>query len=114
MSGDGEYSIRPNFKQKFRPSVVAKMINQVLKERLGNVTYQVDTCSQLSKEISDEIKTKLKAMDMPRYKFVVHVMIGEMRGEGVRVGCRCLWDADSDNMAQDVFVNVGSFHERAH
>ncbi|KAJ3216579.1 hypothetical protein HDU67_009274 [Dinochytrium kinnereticum] len=72
------------------------MINQLLKERLTGVTYQVDTCSQLSKELADEIKAKLKgltvgkyyltfaAMDLPRYKFVAHVMIGEMRGEGVR------------------------------
>jgi hypothetical protein len=22
------------------------------------------------------------------------------------MGCRCLWDADTDNIAQDVFINV--------
>ena len=35
--------------------------------------------------------------------------IGEQRGEGVKVGSRCLWDSDSDNIAQDVFINVRNF-----
>ena len=43
---------------------------------------------------------------LPRYKFVVQTVIGEQRGAGLKVGARCIWDADSDQMAQDVFINV--------
>ena len=25
-----------------------------------------------------------------------------------RVACRCLWDSDTDNYAQDIFMNVSS------
>jgi hypothetical protein len=53
-------------------------------------------------------------MDYERYKFVVNVTIGEIRGEGVkyhpffnvRVGARCFWDADTDNVAQETYINV--------
>ena len=24
-----------------------------------------------------------------------------------RMGCRCFWDSDTDNYAQDIFMNVG-------
>lgn len=45
-------------------------------------------------------------LNLPRYKFVVSVVLGEQRGEGVKVGARCLWDADTDNYASDVFLAV--------
>ncbi len=68
-------------------------------------------------------------LDLPRYKHIVQVVIGEMKGAGVRCGCaapraedrsrrwltcgrprsmgaRCLWDAQTDKMAQETFVNV--------
>ncbi|OAJ37998.1 hypothetical protein BDEG_21967 [Batrachochytrium dendrobatidis JEL423] len=90
------YNIRPNYKQKFRPAVVSKEIHQILADRLTGVAYHPDTCSQWTREIADEIKNKLK----------VHVTMGEMRGEGVRMGARCFWDADTDNIAQDSFINA--------
>jgi len=33
------------------------------------------------------------------HQIVVEVVLGEQRGEGVRMGTRCLWDADTDNFA---------------
>lgn len=40
-----------------------------------------------------------------RYKIMVHVTVGENKGEGVRVGTRCLWDPVCDNMATHTVVN---------
>ncbi|KAI8917569.1 Tctex-1 family-domain-containing protein [Powellomyces hirtus] len=100
------YNIRPNFKQKFRPAIVQKLIHQALMDRLTGATYNAESCSQWTKEIADDIKNRLKELDLPRYKYIVNVVIGEMRGEGVRMGCRCFWDADTDNVAQDTFINV--------
>ena len=48
----------------------------------------------------------LQELQLNRYKFVVQVAIGEQRGEGVRMACRCFWDSDSDNYATDTFTNV--------
>ena len=42
-------------------------------------------------------------------KIVVEVVLGEQRGEGVRMGTRCLWDSDTDNYASDVFMNDSLF-----
>ena len=43
------------------------------------------------------------------FQIVVEVVIGEQRGEGVRMGTRCLWDSDTDNFASDVFMNDSLF-----
>ncbi|KAJ1555166.1 Tctex1 domain-containing protein 2 [Cladochytrium tenue] len=80
----GSYSIRPNQKQKFRSSAVSAIIKKSLADYLTGTTYQPDTAPQTSRDIADDIKTKVKALDLSRYKIVVQVVIGEMRGEGVR------------------------------
>ena len=43
------------------------------------------------------------------FQIVVEVVLGEQRGEGVRMGSRCLWDSDTDNYASDVFINDSLF-----
>ena len=32
--------------------------------------------------------------------------MGEQRGAGVKVGAKCLWDSDTDQLAQDVYISV--------
>lgn len=64
-------------------------------------------------------------MPLPRYKYLVQVVIGENRGAGIRcvlcslfcclfvcacrMGCRCLWDAQTDKVAEETFVNDSLF-----
>lgn len=45
-------------------------------------------------------------MNLARYKYIVQVVIGEQRGEGVRMGSRCFWDSETDNIANETYVNV--------
>ena len=88
---DESYILRPNFKQKyvhtysttrlsqvnffiyyfcliqnyrFRPALVNKWMTQILQDRLKNATYHPDTCSQWTREIADEIKSKLKGCSL--------------------------------------------------
>jgi len=104
------YEIRPNFKNKFRPKVVQEIIKSVLHEKLNGVTYHSENTSQWTREIADDIKERLKDdMNLERYKFVVQVVIGEQRGEGVRMACRCFWDSDSDNYASEKFISDSLF-----
>lgn len=48
-------------------------------------------------------------MDMPRYKHVVQVHIGQQTGAGCKYIARCLWDAESDNHIEQVFTNASLF-----
>lgn len=40
---------------------------------------------------------------------MVQVVMGEQKGEGVRMGCRCFWDSDTDNYASETFTNDEMF-----
>ena len=109
MGADEVYNIRPSFREKFRPAAVKPLIQAVLAERLADKScarprtlsarpvlraepalrrigrYNPELTAQWTREIADEIKNKLKTeLELPRYKYVVQVLIGEQRGEGVR------------------------------
>ena len=42
-------------------------------------------------------------------QLAVNVVIGEQRGQGIKVGCRCFWDSDTDNYAQHLYMNESMF-----
>ena len=52
-----------------------------------------------------QVLKRLKELDLPRYKFMVQCVVGEQRGEGVRIGCRTLWDNDTDCYASATFIS---------
>ncbi|KAM4772185.1 dynein light chain Tctex-type protein 2B [Rhinophrynus dorsalis] len=103
--GENTYTIRPNFQHKFRSTTVKECIHSVLKEELNNKQYVPEEVPSLTRFLSETIKDKLKDMGFDRYKMVVQVVIGEQRGEGVKMAARCFWDADTDNYAEDIFMN---------
>lgn len=45
-------------------------------------------------------------LQFKRYKYIVNVVLGEQHGAGVKVGTRCIWDAEADTYAYDSFINV--------
>nr|WAW84852.1 dynein light chain Tctex-type protein 2B [Halisarca dujardinii] len=99
------YSIRPKFQNKFRPGLVKELLHGVLVEYFHEKQYAPEYVDQWTKELCDLLKSKLKECDFERYKFVVQVVIGEQRGEGVKMACRCFWDSDTDNYAQDIYMS---------
>ncbi|XP_026546372.1 tctex1 domain-containing protein 2 [Notechis scutatus] len=103
------YHLRPAFHHRFRSSMVKDCIREVLKEELANVQYNPEEIGAQTKVLSELIRDRLKDKGFHRYKIVVQVVIGEQRGEGVNMAARCFWDADSDNYAQDVFINESLF-----
>ena len=46
-----------------------------------------------------------KDKSIPSFK----VVIGEQRGEGIKVGSRCFWDPNTDGYAQELFTNETIF-----
>jgi hydrogenase maturation factor HypE len=105
-----EYQIKPKQKEKFKPGKAKEMIQEVLNQNLKNQkTYNPDSAQSLSKSIAESVKDKLKELNLPRYKYIVQVSIGEQKGQGVRVGCKCFWDFDTDHCASETFVNDGIF-----
>mmetsp|Transcript_40362 Transcript_40362/g.73029 ORF Transcript_40362/g.73029 Transcript_40362/m.73029 type:complete len:125 (+) Transcript_40362:47-421(+) len=106
---ENTYVIHPEYKNKFRPGPAREIIKEVLQNKLDKVTYNMETTQLLTRQVADEIKDRLKDLGLPRYKIVVQVAIGEQRGQGVRMGTRCFWDADTDSYVSEMYSNESLF-----
>ena len=65
--------------------------------------------SEGTKPLAEAVRARLKALQLPRYKFVVHVVVGENRGQGFKLASRCLWDAACDDLATESYTNDNVF-----
>ncbi|XP_045116304.1 dynein light chain Tctex-type protein 2B-like [Portunus trituberculatus] len=106
---NGTYQIRPDLKDKFRPSQVKEVIDSILEEKLTSFVYEKEAVDEMAMVISNALRNRIIEMNFPRYKYVVNVVIGELRGAGVKVAARCLWDADTDNYSSSMFVGETFF-----
>ncbi|CAM9389471.1 unnamed protein product [Heterosigma akashiwo] len=104
-----EYNLRPTYRQKASVGVMKEIIRTILEAELSGKTYQLEMASQMTKQLADEIKNRLKDLNLPRYKYMVQVVIGEQKGQGVRMGHRCFWDSNTDSVASETFVNDSIF-----
>ncbi len=95
--------------QRASTAKMKECIGEVLNEMLKDHTYKQDEVPELTKQIADRVKNRLKLLELPRYKYMVQVVVGEQRGEGVRMGCRTFWDRDTDAYASETFTNDSIF-----
>ena len=95
--------------QRASTAKMKECIGEVLHEMLKDHTYKQDEAPELTKQIADRVKNRLKLLELPRYKYMVQVVVGEQRGEGVRMGCRTFWDRDTDAYASETFTNDSIF-----
>lgn len=103
------YLIRPNVDKKFRPIIVKDVIHRILADALANKKYVAEETTELCRQLADQIKNGVKDIGYDRYKYTVQVVIGEHRGQGVKMSCRTYWDSDTDGYVQDTFINETLF-----
>ena len=103
------YEIRPKLIMKFTREKVYDVIKNVLEQKMQSMKgkYNHEDAMQLNKEICDEVKLQLKEdkMNFKRYKILVHCIIGEKKGQGIKIGCRCMWDMTCDSVVSASWEN---------
>ncbi|XP_062509024.1 dynein light chain Tctex-type 5-like [Corticium candelabrum] len=91
------YRLQPT--TQFPTNVVRDIIESTFTEHLSDLQYDPNTCRQMSKTLSEIIKARVKKLGLKRYRFVVLVHLGQLRGQGLRIASRCLWDVEVDSEA---------------
>ena len=82
---------------------VIPIIQHVLETNLAEQKYDPVFCKDVTVKITEEIKERVKKLCYPRYKFVCHVIVGDVNKQDVRVVSRCAWDAAVDRYAQSEY-----------
>ena len=57
-------------------------------------------------KVKDVLKKGAEGTKIPRYKLLVQAVIGELKGQGIRIMSQCLWDEKNDNYADCTFQGV--------
>eukprot|EP01031_Cornospumella_fuschlensis_P043783 gene43783-53543_t len=97
--------IKLSYREKVPIGAMKEIIHECVYERLSNQQYEGEKCHEAAKQLADLIRNRLKNLGYDRYKFIVQVLIGERREQGVYFGTRCFWDSNTDNQASDNFTN---------
>lgn len=95
---------------KFDASAIGTVTHELLQRTLAHVTYDPQRCRILSHDLAGQILTKIIGLIPKRYKLVTFVSIGSLTDNpGVQFGSRCLWDADTDELATVRYANETLF-----
>ncbi|OCT56746.1 dynein light chain Tctex-type protein 2B [Xenopus laevis] len=101
------FASRPT--EKIQVTAMRQVLESYLPERLGTITYNPASAPSLVKEVSEEIKGRVKRVLPARYKALCLVTLGERGQEDIKVVSRCLWDSHSDSYAAHVYENPSLF-----
>ncbi|XP_077554236.1 dynein light chain Tctex-type protein 2B-like isoform X1 [Haemaphysalis longicornis] len=97
------YELRLAPDKKFSAQAAKECVKDVLMNEYDDRKYDQSQVATWAKETSKKICDRLQELGFERYKYVVQVVISEQRGEGARMACRCLWDADTDVCVSEFF-----------
>ena len=106
---ENTYKTEPDSEKRFQHYKVENLMQDVLKEFLNDVEYSHVLGQRMSKLLTDTIKTRVKEFRWDRYKFVVHVIIGENKEQDIRAASRFLWNEKTDSYASTTFSTRSLF-----
>lgn len=118
---------------RFKPLSAKEVIHNVLFDYLSTKEYIKEDAPTWTKEIADIIRDKIKSLftervyhllhvqwlviltictlselEFKKYKYMVNIVLGQKNGAGLKMGTRCIWDAEADCYAHDSFTNVSN------
>ena len=100
---ENTYRLQPC--KKFRPVQVQTVIETAFHELLEDKAYEGRAAKQWTVVLCDAIKEKVKLLDLPRFKIVCFVSIGQRDRQDVHIGSRCLWNKAFDGFACGTYSN---------
>lgn len=99
------YRLRPEPENMFSPSAVAVIAEEVTRSVLEGKQWLGEEEAVWAVSITEQVKSRVKALNFPRYKIVVYTVLGEEKQQGVRIASRCLRDSETDNCATYTYSN---------
>ena len=85
--------------EMFKPRVVEALMNDIVEETLRDQKYDVVGTAKLSVLLSNKIHDAIKTQGYDRYKLICHVVLGELKSQGLTSSSRALWNDGVDNYA---------------
>ena len=85
------------------------IIERVVKKTLEDAEYDHMQAKVWAEAIVQSVRDQTKQLNIPSYKIVVQCVIGQVKGQGVRIASKCLWDEENDNYSSFTYSNHSLF-----
>ncbi len=92
--------MKPTSGTKFIRRDVERVIDAIIKDKVGDRPYVYADSMQMSKDVAQAIQQQVQELGYTRYKLVVQVFITEACNQGMRITSRCLWDPETDGFGE--------------
>ncbi|XP_047399064.1 dynein light chain Tctex-type 4 [Sciurus carolinensis] len=103
------YRMEPAPGECWEAARAQRALEAVLDAGLRDASYSGAEAGQLTRELCEQVRVRLREFSPPRYKLVCSVVLGPRTGQGVRVVSRALWDAARDGLVSAAFTNASLF-----
>jgi len=108
---ENTFQLEPKDNQKFPSKKAEDIIKETFSSNLSEKKYNPEQCKNITTQLTELIRTQIKQElgIHNRFKIVVLVMVGSMKGQGVRCASRCLWYPQFDRFASYSYYNESLF-----
>ncbi|EDL30567.1 dynein light chain Tctex-type 4 isoform X1 [Mus musculus] len=103
------YRLEPAPGEHWEAAGAQRALEAALTTQLNGVCYCGSEAGKLVQALCEQIHTRVRELNLPRYKLVCNVVLGPREGQGVHVVSRALWDAVHDGLASATFTNPSLF-----
>lgn len=94
------YRMEPKVEEKFSCSQVKSILDQILRLSIDGRSYNPQDASRLTIMVSNLITRKLKDLNLPRYRIVCNVVIGQKQEQSLHYVSQCIWNPATDTFIQ--------------
>jgi hypothetical protein len=108
---ENTYKLGPDENKRFYAYKIYSSILDLITEKISNSEranpsgYSPKISASLTRELADNIRREAKNLSVPRYKIVVHVVVGENSGQDARVASRCIFILKNHITLIFLFIN---------
>ncbi|XP_061587293.1 dynein light chain Tctex-type 5-B-like [Cololabis saira] len=95
--------------KRFPDGAATEILRDVLTSHLQEEKYEVQRSQELIITLTGIIKSRVKELEIPRYKIIVLMHLGQLADHGVHNTSSFLWDAANDTFASFSFKNSSLF-----
>ncbi|XP_033637100.1 tctex1 domain-containing protein 2-like [Asterias rubens] len=106
---DNTFQMEPDPDYHFNASRVEKLLKKLTESMLDGIAYDRNTTPDLARNLSEDVKNRVKQLKYDRYKIAVHVIIGSVDGQGMKIVSRSVWDDQLDNYASTFYQSSTLF-----
>ena len=107
------YDLRPRFNAKFTKEKIYGVLKNILDEKMEYFQgeYDHERAIELNKQIVTDVKENLGSgkYNINRYKIIVHCIIGQKKGQGLKMGSKCIWESSTDSAVTASWENENTY-----